>query len=71
MSTRNFNFNNDFQITISDGTNTHTLNVPKEYNKRVSSILEAVEREMQPLTQEQLDAISERHDTIKSGAQPF
>lgn len=71
MSTKNFNFDKDFKVTVSDGTNTYTLNVPKEHNRRVSSILEAVEREVQPLTQEQLDAISERHDTIKSGAQPF
>lgn len=71
MSTKKINFDKDFQVTVSDGTNTHTLNVPKEHNRRVYSILETIEREIQPLTQEQVDAISKRYGDVKSGAQPF
>ena len=55
---------------MSDGVNTHTVTIPKRLSNRVFSILEAVEMETRDLTQEQIDAISDRGG-VKEGKQPF
>lgn len=64
------NTENGFSVTLSDGVNTHTVTIPKRLSNRVFSILEAVEMEMQALTQEQIDAIGDRGG-VKEGKQPF
>ena len=65
------NTENGFSVTLSDGVNTHTVTIPKRLSNRVFSILEAVEMEMQALTQEQIgNAIGDRGG-VKEGKQPF
>lgn len=64
--------NGVMQVIVTDTAGTpHTLNVPKNKIREISSVFSSVEKELQELTPEQKKAVSERWGKAKENGQPF